>query len=199
MYDVKYVYNVFLKYMYISVKEMSVKVNIYIFFLLVLAFLLSLIIFWPFIQIMIRYTQNTILLLSVWCLTGHSSQVYFTITRSVFQYLSCFIHWAQAPSVFHYHQKCISVFILFQSLGTAPKWCAFLDTLTEELEESEHQSGLWQCDINAPSFHTALYKNCIQWQSTSTPCKLPQQIVQGSHPIYHLDMPTSSSVKLLYC
>ncbi|XP_076441334.1 nucleolar protein 10-like [Babylonia areolata] len=26
------------------------------------------------------------------------------------------------------------------SLGTAPKWCAFLDTLTEELEESEHQS-----------------------------------------------------------
>ncbi|KAL8582117.1 hypothetical protein ACOMHN_004037 [Nucella lapillus] len=26
------------------------------------------------------------------------------------------------------------------SLGTAPKWCAFLDTLTEELEETEHQS-----------------------------------------------------------
>ena len=74
--------------------------------------------------------------------TGHRPQVYFTITRSVFQYLSCFSHWAQPPSVFHYHQKCISVFILFQSLGTAPKWCAFLDTLTEELEESEHQSGL---------------------------------------------------------
>ena len=59
MYDVKYVYNVFLKYMYVSVKEMSVKVNIYMKMLLVLAFLLSLIIFWPFIQIMIRYTQNT--------------------------------------------------------------------------------------------------------------------------------------------
>ena len=122
MYDVKYVYNVFLKYMYVSVKEMSVKVNIYIKMLLVLAFLLSLIIFWPFIQIMIRYTQNTqfcYFLCGVWlgtapkCIsqspevyfsiypvsvTGHRPQVYFTITRSVFQYLSCFSHWAQPPS-----------------------------------------------------------------------------------------------------
>ena len=68
MYDVKYVYNVFLKYMYVSVKKMCVKVNICMKILLFLMVLLSLIIFWPFSQIMIRYTQNTILLLYVWCL-----------------------------------------------------------------------------------------------------------------------------------
>ncbi|KAK7099871.1 nucleolar protein 10-like [Littorina saxatilis] len=37
----------------------------------------------------------------------------------------------EAPKILTYY---------IPSLGTAPKWCAFLDTLTEELEESEHQS-----------------------------------------------------------
>ena len=29
----------------------------------------------------------------------------------------------------------------FQSLGTAPKWCSFLDNLTEELEENTAAMG----------------------------------------------------------
>lgn len=31
---------------------------------------------------------------------------------------------------------CYNVFPLLQSLGPAPKWCSFLDNLTEELEEN---------------------------------------------------------------
>jgi len=30
---------------------------------------------------------------------------------------------------------------LFKSLGAAPKWCSFLDNLTEELEENPPPSG----------------------------------------------------------
>ena len=45
MCDVKYVYNLFLKYVYVLVKKMSVKVNIYMKMLLFLVFLLCLIIF----------------------------------------------------------------------------------------------------------------------------------------------------------
>ncbi len=30
---------------------------------------------------------------------------------------------------------------MFQSLGAAPKWCAFLDSLTEELEENPLPTG----------------------------------------------------------
>ncbi len=32
---------------------------------------------------------------------------------------------------------------MFQSLGAAPKWCAFLDSLTEELEENPLPTGEW--------------------------------------------------------
>lgn len=31
---------------------------------------------------------------------------------------------------------------ILQSLGPAPKWCSFLDSLTEELEETNQDTGL---------------------------------------------------------
>ena len=31
-------------------------------------------------------------------------------------------------------------FVYLQGLGPAPKWCAFLDNLTEELEDSSHST-----------------------------------------------------------
>lgn len=33
------------------------------------------------------------------------------------------------------------VFLFSQSLGPAPRWCSFLDNLTEELEEDEQPTG----------------------------------------------------------
>lgn len=34
----------------------------------------------------------------------------------------------------------IALYIFLQSIGPAPKWCSFLDNLTEELEESNTQT-----------------------------------------------------------
>ena len=34
-----------------------------------------------------------------------------------------------------YHNSVIIIHVLLQSLGHAPRWCSFLDSLTEELEE----------------------------------------------------------------
>lgn len=31
-------------------------------------------------------------------------------------------------------------FFFFQGLGSAPKWCGFLDALTEEMEENNQES-----------------------------------------------------------
>jgi len=31
-----------------------------------------------------------------------------------------------------------------QALGPAPKWCSFLDSLTEELEENPTPTGMWK-------------------------------------------------------
>lgn len=39
--------------------------------------------------------------------------------------------------------------LLLQSLGTAPKWCSFLDNLTEELEESNAAIGIYKSCLNA--------------------------------------------------
>jgi hypothetical protein len=48
--------------------------------------------------------------------------------------------------------------ISFQTLGPAPKWCAFLDSLTEELEESATPMGecnKYQCrDVPTPDAAT---------------------------------------------
>jgi len=44
--------------------------------------------------------------------------------------------------------------VVLQSLGTAPRWCSFLDNLTEELEESAATTGTY------PQHHdgvTAMY------------------------------------------
>ena len=42
------------------------------------------------------------------------------------------------------------VFVFSQSLGPAPRWCSFLDNLTEELEEDEQPTGQWLEEIKAP-------------------------------------------------
>ena len=38
-------------------------------------------------------------------------------------------------------QRVLYLYTLLQSLGPAPKWCAFLDNLTEELEEDQQPTG----------------------------------------------------------
>lgn len=34
------------------------------------------------------------------------------------------------------HNLALYIFIVLQALGPAPRWCSFLDNLTEELEEN---------------------------------------------------------------
>lgn len=41
----------------------------------------------------------------------------------------------EAPKILTYY---------IPSLGPSPKWCSFLDNITEELEESETPAGMWR-------------------------------------------------------
>ena len=47
----------------------------------------------------------------------------------------------------------MAIFI-FQSLGPAPRWCSFLDSLTEELEEDSQPAGIVRYLMIATFMHS---------------------------------------------